>query len=100
MLHPDRTAAAHGCAPGRHPGPPAPSRLKARAVIRGPCDHAQAEARYRPGRALAHLITARSARCTAPGCSRPAARCDLDHTTPWEDGGPTCPCNLSPLCVT
>ena len=25
-------------------------------------------------------------------------RCDLDHTEPWEHGGPTCPCNLAPLC--
>jgi len=98
VLNPDGTAAAHGCAPGRHPGPPAPSRFKVRAGIRGPCDHAQAEARYRPSRQLAHLITARSTCCTAPGCSRPAARCDLDHTTPWHLGGLTCPCNLSPLC--
>jgi len=67
-------------------------------VIRGPCDHAQAEHRYRPGRKLQHLIRIRSTRCTAPGCACPAARCDLDHTRPWHHGGPTCPCNLAPLC--
>jgi hypothetical protein len=98
VLNPDGTAAAHGCAPGRHRTPPDLSRFTLRTVIRGPCDHAQAETHYRPSRKLWHLVTARSTGCTAPGCSRPAARCDLDHTTAWEHGGPTCPCNLAPLC--
>jgi hypothetical protein len=75
-----------------------PRTLKFSAVIRGPCDHAQAQAGYRPGRALRHLVSARNATCTAPGCGQPAARCDLDHTTPWHHGGLTCPCNLAPLC--
>jgi hypothetical protein len=108
---PDGTAVAHGCAPGPLPwraGPQPAGLLRAdilRAltlhrypVIRGPCDHAQAEARYRPGRLLRHLVGTRNARCTAPGCGQPAARCDLDHTRPWQHGGPTCPCNLAPLC--
>ena len=98
VLNPDGTAAAHGCAAGRHPAPPDLSRFTLRTVIRGPCDHAQAETRYRPSRKLWHLVTARSTQCTAPGCGRPAARCDLDHTTAWQHGGPTCPCNLAPLC--
>jgi hypothetical protein len=98
-LHPDGTAAAHACAPGPHPGgPPDPRTLKFNAVIRGPCNHAQAQAGYRPGRKLRHLVTARNATCTAPGCGQPAARCDLDHTTPWHHGGLTCPCNIAPLC--
>jgi len=98
-LHPDGTAAAHACAAGPHPGgPPDPRTLKFNAVIRGPCDHAQAHGGYRPGRKLRHLVTARNATCTAPGCGQPAARCDLDHTSPWHHGGLTCPCNLSPLC--
>ena len=42
---------------------------------------------YHLSRKLAHLIRARSATCTAPGCRRPAARCDLDHTVPWDQGG-------------
>ena len=67
-------------------------------IIRGPCDHAQADHHYRPGRLLQHLVRARNTRCTAPGCGQPAAACDLDHTEPWDHGGPTCPCNLSPLC--
>ena len=36
--------------------------------------------------------------CTAPGCRRPAARCDLDHTTAWDQGGITCECGLAPPC--
>jgi hypothetical protein len=72
--------------------------IRLRPVIRGPCDHAAAEPGYRPSRQLRHRVTARSARCSAPGCSRPAGRCDLDHTQPWHDGGVTCECNLAPLC--
>jgi hypothetical protein len=99
VLHPDGTAAAHACAPGRHPGgPPDPRSLKFNQVIRGPCDHAQAHAGYRPGRKLRHLVSARNATCTAPGCGYAAASCDLDHTTPWHLGGVTCECNLAPLC--
>ena len=106
VVNPDGTAAAHGCLPGRHPppgtGPPGwPAGLLTTPltpVTRGPCDHAHAETGYHPSRKLAHLIRARSATCTAPGCSRPAARCDLDHTRPWDDGGATCECNLAPLC--
>jgi uncharacterized protein DUF222 len=99
VLHPDGTAAAHACAPGRHPGgPPDPRTLKFNSVIRGPCNHAHAQAGYRPGRKLRHLIAARNATCTAPGCGQAAANCDLDHTTPWHLGGVTCECNLAPLC--
>jgi hypothetical protein len=36
--------------------------------------------------------------CRFPYCTRPAVRCDLDHATPHGRGGPTCPCNLVPLC--
>ena len=111
-LRPDGTAAAHGCAAGPRPWPPGPLlprdfsatqilsalNIKLTPVIRGPCDHAQAELRYQPSRKLRHRVNARNTRCTAPGCSRPAARCDLDHTQPWHQGGITCECNLAPLC--
>jgi Domain of unknown function (DUF222) len=114
-LNPDGTAAAHGCLPGRHPPPgpgPGPDpppgtrpqdwitalHLTMTPVARGTCDHAHAEPGYQPSRKLRHLVRARNARCTAPGCGRPAARCDLDHTVPWDQGGLTCECDLAPLC--
>jgi len=101
-LNPDGTAAAHACLTGRHPppgpAPPSPLNVTLIPVARGPCDHAHAEVGYHPSRKLAHLIRARSATCTAPGCRRPAARCDLDHTVPWDQGGLTCECGLAPLC--
>jgi len=115
-LHPDGTAAAHGCAPGQHqppgPAPPGPEppagaraqdylrslRVTLAPIARGTCDHRHAEAGYKPSRKLRHLIRARSARCSAPGCGRPAARCDLDHTVAWDAGGITCECDLAPLC--
>jgi hypothetical protein len=108
LLSPDGTAAAHGCAAGSRRWPPesvTPSGLldflnikNITPVIRGPCQHAQAEHRYRPSRKLQHLIRARNATCTAPGCGRRAASCDLDHTDPHHQGGRTCECNLAPLC--
>ncbi|WP_166391644.1 HNH endonuclease signature motif containing protein [Nocardioides ochotonae] len=36
--------------------------------------------------------------CAFPWCERPARRCDTDHVTADGDGGPTCSCNLAPLC--
>jgi hypothetical protein len=152
VLHPDGTAAAHGCATGQHPGPPGPEppgpeppggaitggaasgsgppgtanlgttcdsgggpdqrpppqtraqdylrslRVRLTPIARGSCDHRQAETGYRPSRKLRHLVTTRSTRCSAPGCGRPAARCDLDHTVAWDKGGLTCECDLAPLC--
>jgi hypothetical protein len=146
VLYPDGTAAAHGCARGRHPPPPAAApdgppgtsddpptqdpppgtssggrpgpdppdpdpppgatardylaglRIRLVPVARGHCDHTRAETGYRPSRALAHLIKVRNTRCTAPGCGRTAARCDLDHTLAWDKGGITCECGLAPLC--
>ena len=161
-LHPDGTAAAHGCAPGQHPAPPGPTppgpepagpeppgpappasgppdtaphappgtanlgttcdtrgspdqrpppgtrarardylrslRVQLTPIARGPCNHRHAETGYQPSRKLQHLIHARSTRCSAPGCGRPAARCDLDHTVAWHLGGPSCECNLAPPC--
>ena len=147
VLHPDGTAAAHGCAAGRHPPPPGPEPpgphppdaeplatgppgtanpgttcgtgggpdqrpppdtrardyllslgVRLALIARGGCDHRHAETGYQPSRKLQHLIRTRSTRCSAPGCSRPAARCDLDHTLAWDKGGLTCECGISPLC--
>ena len=96
-------------APAQRPPPGPPGTQQARdylrslrvtltPIARGACDHRYAEAGYQPSRKLRHLITTRSTRCTAPGCGRPAARCDLDHTLAWHAGGITCECDLAPLC--
>jgi hypothetical protein len=43
------------------------------------------------------FVRLRDRHCTAPGCRRSAWNCDLDHARRHPDG-PTCPCNLHPLC--
>src|SRR3954452_6149861 len=47
---------------------------------------------------LARLINTIHPRCVVPGCPRTARRCDHDHRIPHQDGGPTCSCNIQPLC--
>jgi hypothetical protein len=102
----DGHALAHGTATG-------PARAKAGAgdsdrgwaitvtaepITTGPCGHRTAEPGYRPSPALQRLIRARTVTCSGPGCRRPAARCDLDHTVPHDSDGLTCECNLGPAC--
>ncbi len=43
-------------------------------------------------------VALRDHTCRFPHCTRPATRCDIDHAKPHHQGGPTCPCNLVPLC--
>ncbi|OBK97357.1 HNH endonuclease signature motif containing protein [Mycobacterium sp. 1165178.9] len=57
-----------------------------------------AETRYTPSTALADFVRCRDLTCRAPGCDRPATECDLDHTIPYADGGPTHASNLKALC--
>jgi hypothetical protein len=57
-----------------------------------------ARTHHDPTTAQREFTEARFGTCTFPGCQRRASRCDLDHRIPWESGGPTCPCNLQPLC--
>ena len=64
------------------------------------CDHDRATPRYELSPRLRHLIEIRDRTCAFPGCRRPAARCDMDHTVPYDQGGKTCECNISPLCRT
>jgi hypothetical protein len=52
---------------------------------------------YRPPAALDRYVRHRDRRCRFPGCRTRAARCDLDHTTPWPAGSTTAT-NLSCLC--
>ena len=98
---PGGQAIGHGCLPG----PAALNSLGRQPVTvtisplaRGSCDHRHLESGYQPSRALRHLIIARNPTCTASGCRQPAARCDLDHTVPYDQGGRTCECDLAPLC--
>ena len=115
MAGPDGAAVAHGCARGPRPGllddlqtRPPPARLAEllrrlnltlTPIAQGGCDHAAAEDRYAPSRALRHLVRARNATCDAPGCQNTAATTDLDHTVPWPRGL-TEQCNLAPRCRT
>ena len=107
---------AHGCA-GLVPGPaqaragPPPAgggappgvaawlrRITITPLQTSECTHPREGSGYQPGPRLRHLIQVRNASCTAPGCRRPAQRCDLDHTIPHHLGGRTCECNLGPVC--
>ncbi|MEO6086051.1 MAG: DUF222 domain-containing protein [Umezawaea sp.] len=52
---------------------------------------------YRPPAALRDFVQARDKTCVFPGCSVPAHRADLDHTTAFP-GGPTEAANLGVMC--
>ena len=92
---------------GRDPGPPVSAGTAGGAWLAalefqwlelGHCAHSRRVRGYRPSGRLLELIRVRQRTCSFPGCRRPAGRCDCDHTTPFEDGGLTCECNMSPLC--
>jgi hypothetical protein len=53
---------------------------------------------YRCPQRLADFVVARDGTCLMSGCSRPAVLCDLDHHTPFDDGGCTNPHNIGALC--
>lgn len=36
--------------------------------------------------------------CVWPGCEVPTTACQIDHISPWADGGCTCPENSCPMC--
>jgi hypothetical protein len=56
------------------------------------------EPRYRPSVALATFVRCRDLTCRFPGCECPADLCDIDHTIPYDLGGPTHASNLKALC--
>ena len=91
-----------GPAPG--PGPPntpVPDWLRGltfATLETSDCTHPRQSRGYQPSPALRHLIQVRNPTCTGPSCRRPATRCDLDHVTPYDQGGKTCECNLHPAC--
>ncbi|PXA67289.1 HNH endonuclease signature motif containing protein [Cryobacterium arcticum] len=53
---------------------------------------------YKNTTAMKTWLRMRDETCRFPGCSRPAIRSDIDHTTDWADGGPTDHDNLAHLC--
>lgn len=55
---------------------------------------------YVPSKALADFVRCRDLTCRWPGCDVPAADCDVDHTIPYSDGGPTHASNLKCYCRT
>jgi len=104
----DGRAVAHGCARARRDrgnggGGEAAGRGWELTVTIGQlagrdCRHERESAGYQPSSTLRHVIRVRQRTCSFPGCRRPAARCDQDHTVPHDQGGRTCECNLAPLC--
>ena len=52
---------------------------------------------YRAPARLRRFVAVRAPRCEWPGCGARASRCDDDHDVAWP-AGPTCPCNIGPLC--
>ncbi len=55
---------------------------------------------YVPSTALAAFVRCRDLTCRWPGCDQPATDCDLDHTIPHSQGGPTHAGNLKCYCRT
>jgi hypothetical protein len=106
LTGPGGRAVAHACARPGHPPQPGSPGIRWAAGLRhllqfletSPCTHPRQAPGYTWPAALRHLIEARQRTCAAPGCRRPARRCDIDHTTPYDAGGRTCECNGAPLC--
>lgn len=53
---------------------------------------------YQPPAALRELVEVRDGTCRFPGCTRPAHRCEIDHTKDWAKGGTTSETNLGASC--
>jgi hypothetical protein len=56
------------------------------------------QTRYRPTAAISDVVRARDRTCRAPGCARPAQKCDHDHAQDWAKLGVTAKCNLGCYC--
>jgi hypothetical protein len=59
----------------------------------------QAEAGYRPSARVREFLRWRDLTCRWPGCDKPVAGCDVDHTVAWPHG-PTHPSNNKHYCRT
>jgi hypothetical protein len=67
-------------------------------------DHVRVDQYEIPDR-IEEPVALRDGGCVFPFCTRPARAvepgdhaADCDHVVPYARGGPTCPCNLAPLC--
>ena len=100
LTAPDGTALATGShrGPATTPGGGWTVKVTAEPIATVTCDHRNQEDGYRPSPALQRLVRARTGTCCGPGCRRPAARADLDHTIPHDQGGITDECDLCPGC--
>jgi hypothetical protein len=65
--------------------------------IRDLNEHIRVDAYEVPDR-LDDQVTERDGSCMFPWCTRPAQSCDDEHCVPYERGGPTCSCNIAPVC--
>ena len=95
-----RRGAPPGCCPRRSPpssSTPTPPCASPAAHRAAPTAHPPRRRTYRPGKALAARVRARDGHCRFPGCSVPAARCDLDHVIA-HPLGETVEANLQSLC--
>jgi hypothetical protein len=54
--------------------------------------------RYQVPPELRRYLQVRDGTCRFPGCSKRAARCELDHTKDWQHLGPSDAANLGHLC--
>jgi hypothetical protein len=70
------------------------------AAAPGGCAHTTATPAYRSTAKIRDHVTARDQTCRNPRCRQPARHADLDHTTPYDQGGRTCGCNLGGHCRT
>jgi hypothetical protein len=75
------------------PGRAAAYTVDLHSVPTGHCDHRYESPGHDPTDLLRHLIQVRDGRCGFPTCSRHARESDLEHATPYEEGGKTCACN-------
>ncbi|WP_415856325.1 DUF222 domain-containing protein [Sinomonas sp. G460-2] len=55
--------------------------------------------RYTPTLAMRRFLGARDRTCRFPGCDKPAAAAEADHTREWAEGGTTEADNLALLCA-